>query len=62
MGDPNNSSFNTQSFQQENPQFQSEYEKKVINITNFWLPSSYTNLNSVKKRSLFGTIELYRIE
>ena len=62
MGDPNNSSFNTQSFQQENPQFQSEYEKKVINITNFWLPSSYTNLNSVKKRSLFGTIELYKIE
>ncbi len=36
MGDPNNSSFNTQSFQQENPQFQSEYEKKVINMTNFW--------------------------
>ena len=31
MGDPNNSNFDTQSFLQENPQFQSEYEKKKKN-------------------------------
>ena len=53
MGDPNNSSFNTQSFQQENPQFQNEYDKKVINITNFWLPLSYTNLKSVKENIIW---------